>query len=88
MTSSPDLELLLRQKKRAVAVVITFALALWLGAWWVRGQFGVTPIFTTMLNLITLAAFFWSMIASYQILRIRRQIRAEAKPEAQTSKTD
>ncbi len=81
MTPSLKLEQTLARKLRGVAVVITAALGLWLAAWWVHSKFGVTPIFTTMLNLITMVAFFWCMFASYQIWRIRRQIRAQAKAE-------
>ncbi len=82
MTPSLELEQTLARKLRGVAVVITVALVLWLAARWVHSEFGVTPIFTIMLNLVTMAAFFWCIFTSYQIWRLRRQIRAEDKPRA------
>ena len=82
MTLSPEIERTLARKKRNVAVVITAALCLWLGAQWISAMIGHTPVFSTMVNLITLAAFFWTMIVSYQIWRMRRAIRAEDKPRA------
>jgi type VI protein secretion system component VasK len=87
MTLSPEIEQALARKRRNLAVVIAAALCLWLGAQWVSAKLGHTPIFSTMVNGITLVAFFWCMIVSYQIWRIRREhyrenLRAEGKPHA------
>ncbi len=72
MTLSPDQEQALARKSRMVAVVITVAMVLWMGAQWIGGQMGMNPKFAFLFDLAALAAFFWTMIVTYQIWRTRR----------------
>ena len=75
MTLSPDQEQALARKSRMVAVVIAVVVALWMGAQWVGGQIGLDPKFAFLFDLAALAAFFWTMIVTYQIWRTRRDSR-------------
>ncbi len=75
MTLSPDQEQALARKSRMVAVVITVVVVLWMGAQWVGGQIGLDPKFAFLFDLAALAAFFWTMIVTYQIWRTRRDSR-------------
>jgi hypothetical protein len=75
MTLSPDQEQALARKSRMVAVVIAVVVVLWMGAQWVGGQIGLDPKFAFLFDLAALAAFFWTMIVTYQIWRTRRDSR-------------
>ncbi|WP_457648629.1 DUF5337 domain-containing protein [Profundibacter sp.] len=75
MTLSPDQEQALARKSRMVAVVIAVVVVLWMGAQWVGGQVGLDPKFAFLFDLAALAAFFWTMIVTYQIWRTRRDSR-------------
>ncbi len=75
MTLSPDQEQALARKSRMVAVVIAVVMVLWMGAQWVGGQIGLDPKFAFLFDLAALAAFFWTMIVTYQIWRTRRDSR-------------
>ncbi len=75
MTLSPDQEQALARKSRMVAVVITVAMVLWMGAQWIGGRIGLDPKFAFLFDLAALAAFFWTMIVTYQIWRTRRDSR-------------
>jgi len=72
MTLSPDQEQALARKSRMVAVVIAVVVVLWMGAQWIGGQVGLDPKFAFLFDLAALAAFFWTMIVTYQIWRTRR----------------
>ncbi len=72
---SPDQEQALARKSRMVAVVITVVMVLWMGAQWIGGQVGMNPNFVFLFDLAALAAFFWTMIVTYQIWRTRRDSR-------------
>ena len=75
MTLSPENEKALARKARMVAVVITVAMVLWMGAQWFGGRLGIDPKFVFLFDLAALAAFFWTMIVTYQIWRTRRDNR-------------
>ncbi|WP_428544362.1 DUF5337 domain-containing protein [Profundibacter sp.] len=75
MTLSPDQEQALARKSRMVAVVIAVVVVLWMGAQWIGGQVGLDPKFAFLFDLAALAAFFWTMIVTYQIWRTRRDSR-------------
>ena len=75
MTLSPDQEKALARKARMVAVVITVAMVLWMGAQFFGGRLGVNPKYVFLFDLAALAAFFWTMIVTYQIWRTRRDSR-------------
>ena len=75
MTLSPDQEQALARKSRMVAVVIAVVVVLWMGAQWIGGQIGLDPKFAFLFDLAALAAFFWTMIVTYQIWRTRRDSR-------------
>ena len=75
MTLSPDQEQALARKSRKVAVVIAVVVVLWMGAQWIGGQVGLDPKFAFLFDLAALAAFFWTMIVTYQIWRTRRDSR-------------
>ncbi|AXX97372.1 DUF5337 domain-containing protein [Profundibacter amoris] len=75
MTLSPDQEQALARKSRMVAVVIAVVVVLWMGAQWIGGRIGLDPKFAFLFDLAALAAFFWTMIVTYQIWRRRRDSR-------------
>ncbi len=75
MTLSPDQEQALARKSRMVAVVIAVVVVLWMGAQWFGGRIGLDPKFAFLFDLAALAAFFWTMIVTYQIWRTRRDSR-------------
>ncbi len=75
MTLSPDQEQALARKSRMVAVVIAVVVVLWMGAQWIGGRIGLDPKFAFLFDLAALAAFFWTMIVTYQIWRTRRDSR-------------
>ncbi len=75
MTLSPDQEQALARKSRMVAVVIAVVVVLWMGAQWIGGRIGLDPKFAFLFDLAALAAFFWTMIVTYQIWRTRRDNR-------------
>ncbi|WP_457646718.1 DUF5337 domain-containing protein [Profundibacter sp.] len=75
MTLSPDQEQALAHKSRMVAVVIAVVVVLWMGAQWIGGRIGLDPKFAFLFDLAALAAFFWTMIVTYQIWRTRRDSR-------------
>ncbi len=75
MTLSPDQEEALARKARLVAVVITVAMLLWMGAQWLGGRIGIDTRYVFLFDLATLATFFWAMVNTYQIWRTRRDSR-------------
>jgi len=75
MTLSPVQEQALARKSRMVAVVIAVVVVLWMGAQWIGGRIGLDPKFAFLFDLAALAAFFWTMIVTYQIWRTRRDNR-------------
>lgn len=75
MTLSPKQDEALARKARLVAVVITVAMVLWMGAQWLGGQIGMQTKYAFLFDLATLAAFVWAMINTYQIWRTRRDSR-------------
>ncbi|HHI71762.1 MAG TPA: hypothetical protein ENJ91_12225 [Rhodobacteraceae bacterium] len=75
MTLGPEQEKALARKARMVAVVITVAMVLWMGAQWIGGRIGLAPKYAFLIDLAALAAFFWTMIVTYQIWRTRRDNR-------------
>ena len=75
MTLSPDQEEALARKSRLVAVVITVAMLLWMGAQWLGGRIGLQTRYAFLFDLAALAALAWAMINTYQIWRTRRDSR-------------
>ena len=75
MALGPEQEKALARKARMVAVVITVAMVLWMGAQWIGGRIGLAPKYAFLIDLAALAAFFWTMIVTYQIWRTRRDNR-------------
>lgn len=70
MGADPDHQLALQA--RLVAVVLAVTMLAWMGAQWLGGRIGLPARWVFLFDFAALAAFFWSLVVTYQIWRRRR----------------
>ncbi|MAY34139.1 MAG: hypothetical protein CMM86_16225 [Rhodovulum sp.] len=62
----------IRRQGRTAAIVIAGAMVLWMLAQFLGAKLGIAPRFMFLIDMATLAAFFWALVVTYQIWRLRR----------------
>ncbi|HQY45116.1 MAG TPA: DUF5337 family protein [Paracoccaceae bacterium] len=73
-TSAPSAEDLARARQgRLVALVIAWAMILWLGAQWVGGRIGLDPSYAFLFDLAALAALIWSLAVIARLWRHQKR---------------
>ena len=65
-------DMLVARKARLVGLVLAATMALWIGAQVVGGEMGWDTRFAFLFDFAALAAFFWALVVTYQIWRVRR----------------
>ncbi|KGM88679.1 hypothetical protein rosmuc_01516 [Roseovarius mucosus DSM 17069] len=69
---SQDKDRLMARKGRTVGVVIAATMLIWMAAQWLGAQMGWPIRFVFLFDLAAIAAFFWALVVTYQIWRMRR----------------
>ena len=59
------------RQMRLVAVVITVAMALWLGVQWLGGQMGWPAKYAFLADMLAIGALIWSLLVTWRIWRRR-----------------
>lgn len=72
MAAPADRDIRLARKARMVALVMAGTMVLWMGAQFAGGRLGLQPRWAFLFDFAALAAFFWSLVVTYQIWRARR----------------
>lgn len=57
---------------RLVALVIAGTMLVWMAAQWLGGRMGWDARFVFLFDFAAMAAFFWALVATWQIWRKRR----------------
>lgn len=65
----------LARQGRTVALVIAGSMLFWIVAQWLGPQLGVAGRYAILIDLLVLAALFWSMVVTYQIWRKRQNMK-------------
>ena len=65
-------DMLVARKARLVGLVLAATMALWIGAQVVGGEMGWDTRLAFLFDFAALAAFFWALVVTYQIWRVRR----------------
>ncbi len=68
-------ELELAKQGRIVALVIAGSMLFWIVAQWLGPQLGVAGRYAFLIDLMVLAALFWSMVVTFQIWRKRQNAK-------------
>ncbi len=68
----PDEDRYLARQARMVAIVIAVTMIAWVGVQWLGKEMGWAGRYAFLFDLAALAAFFWSLVVTYQIWRKRR----------------
>ena len=58
---------------RLVAVVIALTLVGWVGGQWLGARFGWDARYVFLFDFAALAAFFWALVVTYRIWRLRQK---------------
>jgi len=69
---SADLDQTIARKGRHVALVITGAMVIWLGAQWLGPAMGLAGRYALLFDLAALAALTYAMVNIFQIWRLRQ----------------
>jgi hypothetical protein len=62
----------LSKQGRIVALVIAGSMLFWIAAQYIGSQIGLSGRFAILIDLLVLAALFWSMVVTAQIWRKRQ----------------
>ncbi len=62
------------RQMRLVAVVITVAMALWLGVQWLGGQMGWPAKYAFLADMLAIGALIWSLMVTFRIWRRRKAL--------------
>ena len=68
---TPEAEAADGRQMRLVAVVITVAMALWLGMQWLGGQMGWPAKYAFLADMLAIGALIWSLLVTWRIWRRR-----------------
>ncbi|MBD3678114.1 MAG: DUF5337 domain-containing protein [Rhodobacteraceae bacterium] len=63
------------RQARMVAIVMVATMVLWMGAQWLGGRLGLPVRYVFLFDFAALAAFFWTLVVTYQIWRKRQNNR-------------
>jgi hypothetical protein len=67
-----DRDRLAARKARTVAIVIAVTMCLWMAAQFLGGRLGLPARYAFLIDFAALAGFFWSLVVTYQIWRLRQ----------------
>jgi len=62
----------LARKTRTVGLVIAATMLLWLGGQWIGNRLGLPVRYVFLFDFAALAGFFWALVVTYQIWRLRQ----------------
>jgi hypothetical protein len=65
------------REARLIAIVLVVTMGLWLGGQWLGGAMGWQTRFAFLFDFAALAAFLWSMVATWRIWRRRADNRTD-----------
>lgn len=75
MSKDQDTEMAIARQARMVAIVMVATMVLWMGAQWLGGRLGLPVRYVFLFDFAALAAFFWTLVVTYQIWRKRQNNR-------------
>ena len=60
---------------RLAAVVLVGTMALWMAAQWLGGRFGWQARYAFLFDMMAMAAFVWTMVVTWRLLRKRQRAK-------------